>query len=164
MPLAGSTSLPDITGTVRVLTAACPGPLINTAATGAVTNGFTDTNSANNSSSVTVTVSCDANLSITKTNTVTSLIAGSTTSYLVTITNTGPASADGAIARDTPSSGLSCTVSNCTASGGSPVAACPLVANWPNLLSGAGVPIPSLPSGGSVRFTLSCNVTATGIP
>jgi hypothetical protein len=44
------------------------------------------------------------------------------------------------------------------------VAVCPIAANWPNLLIGAGVPIPSLPSGGSVRFTLNCNVTATGVP
>ncbi|NJS35854.1 MAG: DUF11 domain-containing protein [Brachymonas sp.] len=164
MPLVGSTSLPAITGTVRVLTGACPGPLINTASTGNVTNGFTDTNLVNNSSSVSASVSCNANLSITKTNTVTSLVAGSTTSYLISITNTGPASADGAIARDIPSAGLSCTVANCTASGGSPVAQCPLPANWPNLLTGAGVAIPSLPSGGNVQFRLNCNVTATGQP
>jgi uncharacterized repeat protein (TIGR01451 family) len=164
MPLVGSTSLPAITGTVRVLTSACPGPLVNTATVGDVTNGFTDSNLSNNSSSVSASVSCAANLSITKTNTVTSLVAGSTTSYDITITNTGPASADGAIARDIPSAGLSCTVSNCTANGGSPVAQCPLLVNWPNLLTGAGVAIPSLPSGGTVRFRLNCNVTATGVP
>lgn len=162
VPLVGASDLPAIIGTVRVTAQGCPGPVVNSAVVGTPTNGFSDANPANNTSSASVTLNCNANLSITKTNTVTSLVAGSTTSYLISATNTGPASADGAVLRDVPSAGLSCTVSNCTASGGSPVASCPLPASWPNLLTAGGVAVSSLPSGGNVQFTINCGVTATG--
>jgi uncharacterized repeat protein (TIGR01451 family) len=108
-------------------------------------------------------LNCSANLSVTKTNTVTSLIAGSTTSYLISFANAGPSSAENAVVRDAPSAGLSCSVASCSASGGSPAAACPLAANLPNMLSGAGLALPSFPSGSTLNFTVNCNVTATGL-
>ncbi len=100
-------------------------------------------------------------LSVTKTNVVTSLTAGQTTSYTVTFANSGPASADGATIRDIPSAGLSCTVSNCIPAG---TGVCPAVADRPNILTGAGLVLSSFASGATLTFTLSCQVTATGQP
>lgn len=163
VPITASAVIGTVTGTVRVSNSACPGPLLNTSTIAGFQAPYSETSLADNSSTASTTLNCNANLSITKTNTVTSLVAGSTTSYLISATNTDPASADGSVVRDVPSSGLSCTVTNCSASGGSPVATCPAPASWPNLFTPGGVAIPSFPSGGNVQFTVTCGVTATGL-
>ncbi len=41
-------------------------------------------------------------------------------------------------------------------------AVCPAAAQWPNLLSPAGLALPTLPALGCVSFVLACDVTATG--
>jgi uncharacterized repeat protein (TIGR01451 family) len=164
LPIAAASNFNAITVAARVTSAGCPGPQINSASVGDFASPYTDAQPSNNTGTASVSLNCNANLSITKTNTVTSLTAGGTTSYLISATNAGPASADGAVLRDIPSAGLSCTVSNCAASGGSPVATCPAPANWPNLLTAGGVAAPSFPSGGNIQFTVNCNVTATGVP
>jgi uncharacterized repeat protein (TIGR01451 family) len=109
------------------------------------------------------TPACSTVLSVTKTNAVTSVQAGGTTSYTVTFTNSGATSADAAVAKDTPSAGLVCTVQSCTASSTPIPAVCPAAAQWPNLLSPAGVTLPTLPALGSISFVLACGVTATGL-
>jgi uncharacterized repeat protein (TIGR01451 family) len=162
-PLAATSDLPAITGTVRFTTASCPGPVTNSVQISSVQLPYTESSMSNNSSSVANPLNCSANLSVTKTNTVTSLTAGSTTSYLISFANAGPSSAENAVVRDAPSAGLSCSVASCSASGGSPAAACPLAANLPNMLSGAGLALPSFPSGSTLNFTVNCNVTATGL-
>ena len=104
-----------------------------------------------------VPVTLNADLSITKTNNQTSVVSGSTVTYVVVANNAGPAAADGAVVRDTPTSGLACTTATC----GSPQngAVCPL-ATGPALLaalqSAAGVAIPTMPNGGAVTFTVTC--------
>jgi uncharacterized repeat protein (TIGR01451 family) len=126
--------------------------------------GYIDTNPTNDSAQDSDSVTGSVNLSITKTNTVTSLVAGSTTSYSVTITNTGPSNVNNALFRDTPSAGLVCTSISCVANG---AALCPLPANLTIAnMTGPGIQIPSLPAPptSSVRFTINCNVTATGVP
>jgi uncharacterized repeat protein (TIGR01451 family) len=162
-PLAATSDLPAITGTVRFTTASCPGPATNSVQISSVQSPYTESSTSNNSSSVASPLNCSANLSVTKTNTVTSLTAGSTTSYLISFANAGPSSAENAVVRDAPSAGLNCSVASCSASGGSPAAACPLAANLPNMLSGAGLALPSFPSGSTLNFTVNCNVTATGL-
>jgi uncharacterized repeat protein (TIGR01451 family) len=165
VPVTTSAIIGTVTGIVRASNTACPGPLVNTATLAGFQSPYSETNVSNNSSTFSTTLNCNANLSITKTNNVTTLTAGTTTSYLVSATNTGPSSADGAVMRDTPSPGLSsCTVTACTPSGGSPTAVCPLAAQWPSLLLPAGVAIPGFPTGGNISFTVVCNVTATGLP
>ena len=71
--------------------------------------------------------------------------------------------ADGAVVSDTPGTGLDCPVAGnpitCSASGG---AACPGAASLPGLV-GAGVAVPTLPVGGTVTFTVPCQVTASGL-
>lgn len=129
--------------------------------------GYTDVNTSNNQAQDADPVRGNVNLSITKTNTVTSLVAGSTTSYAVTITNTGPSTMVNGIFRDTPSSGLQCTSIACAATG---PALCPNPGaaagelSIGNMISAGGVIIPSMIPTSSLRFTINCNVTATGIP
>ena len=122
----------------------------------------TGTVSALTASTTSFTTSCSTVLDVTKTNAVSSVQAGGTTSYTVTFSNSGATAADGAIAKDLPSQGLSCTVSSCTA-GLLPIpATCPVAATWPNLITPGGLPIPGLPAKSSVTFVVTCNVTATG--
>lgn len=108
------------------------------------------------------TPACSTVLAVTKTDAITSVQAGGTTSYTVTFTNSGASAADAAVAKDTPGAGLACTVLSCTASSTPIAAVCPAAAQWPNLLSPAGLALPTLPALGSVSFVLACDVTATG--
>ena len=125
-----------------------------------------DTNLANNTSSVPTAVGV-TNLSITKTNGVTSLIAGQQTTYTIVVTNSGPTAADGARLYDPAAAGLSCGPPNpapvCVASGANTT--CPAgltIAQLQNSVSPTGVVIPTLGSGGVITVTLVCGVTATG--
>ncbi len=164
VPLTAATDLPVITGTLRVTTAACPGPITNTVSIGNLQAPYIDYALPNNTASFTTSsIDCNANLSVSKNNAVTTLTAGTTTSYTLTFANAGPSAADGATAKDMPSAGLAnCSVTQCSASGGSPTATCPAFGAWSDLLTPAGVAIPSFPSGGTVNFNVSCGVTATG--
>jgi mucin-19 len=160
--LAATTDLSAITGTVRFTTASCPGPMTNTVQISSLQSPYTESSLSNNASSAASPLNCNANLSVTKTNTVTSLVAGSTTSYLISFSNAGPSSAENAVVRDVPSSGLSCSIANCVAAGGSPTATCPAPANLPNMLTGSGLSLPSFPAGSTLNFIVNCNVTASG--
>ena len=160
-PIAATADLNAITMTARVTSAACAGPVTNTATISGFNAPLADSLPANNTATITTTLNCSANLQVTKTNNVTSLTPGGTTSYTVTFSNLGPSSADNATVTDVASAGLgSCTVASCTASGGIPAASCPVTPA--NLLAPGGTPLPSLPSGGTVQFIVNCNVTATG--
>lgn len=110
-----------------------------------------------------------AYLSVTKTNGTGTVVTGATTGYTVTLTNTGPASAGGALLKETPSAGLRCDTVTCAATSGG--AACPVglpagtAIAWsaiPNLWNGTGLTVPVLPAGGSVSLSLGCTVTASG--
>ena len=102
----------------------------------------------------TVTVSNTADVSVTKTNDSTSLLPGSTTTYVLTVGNAGPMAANGAVLRDVPGTGLSgCAVVSCTPTGG---ASCP--ATLAAILGATGAPIPLLPMGGQVQVQVQCNV------
>jgi uncharacterized repeat protein (TIGR01451 family) len=138
-----------------------------TALNGSVTNsvgltlpaGVTDSNLANNNASDTDNVLAVAAISISKTNGTNTLVAGSTTSYTITVANAGPSDASGSVLRDPPVSGLSCTGPvACTASGG---ASCggPSV---PLATLQSGFTIPAFPGGGQLVLSLTCGVTATG--
>ncbi len=155
-PMAAASNLVTITASVSVSAAACPGPRTNTANITSAAIG--ESNLANNTASVATPIGCSANLAITKTNNVTTLVAGSTTAYTVTVSNLGPAAADGAVVRDTPSAGLSsCTVTACSGSG-----VCPVAGLWPNLFTGGGLALASFASNATLNFVVTCNVSATG--
>ena len=104
---------------------------------------------------------CKADLSISKTNASSTVDSGATTVYTVTVTNDGPKPANNAVVRDPALPGLACVTNpTCAVTGG---AACPVSLDITSL-QGAGLVIPSLPSGGVVTLSLTCTVTATGLP
>ncbi len=107
------------------------------------------------------------NLQVAKTNLVSSVVAGGTTAYQITVANYGPGEADGSVLKDSPASGLECTQVQCTGVAGG--AACPAVGTGPGqldpdnlLLPGEGVVLPSLPANSTVTLVLRCEVDATG--
>lgn len=156
--LASNAALPTITVVVSFGVTSCG--IANNSASISLTPA--ESLSANNTSGIVATaVSCSASLSVSKDNGTSTLVAGSTTAYTVTFANAGPAAADGAVALDTPSAGLSaCSVLSCTASG---TGVCPAAGLWPNLLSAPGLGLASFPSGASLSFVVACGVTATGL-
>jgi uncharacterized repeat protein (TIGR01451 family) len=110
--------------------------------------------------------SVQTGLTITKTNSTTTVASGSVTIYQIDVSNSGPAAANGAILKDPALSGLSCTSVTCaTLSGG---AVCPAPGagagqlSIANLQAPAGVVVPNMPSSSSLRLTLTCSVSATG--
>lgn len=103
------------------------------------------------------------NVTIGKTNGQNTVVAGSTTSYTLTIANLGPADASGSVLRDPVVTGLNCTVVTCNGVTGAAV--CPAAGNvtLANLQSppGSGITLTSLPASSSLTFSVSCGVIAT---
>jgi uncharacterized repeat protein (TIGR01451 family) len=101
-----------------------------------------------------------ADLSVTKTAGADAVYAAGTTAYTIVVANAGPSAADGAIFTDPAVLGLDVTNVTCgSAIGG---AACPTEGNTTvNAMQGAGIVISTLPSGGSVTFSVTATVTAT---
>ncbi|MEP6824543.1 MAG: hypothetical protein ABI919_06975, partial [Ramlibacter sp.] len=136
--------------------------VINTAAVTAP-SGIVDTNTANNSATVTSVIGV-TNLSITKSNSATTVTSGTTTTYTIVVNNVGDYPADGARLFDGVTAGLSCAAPpSCLAAG--PATSCPAgltMAQLQNTTPPAGVAIPTLGAGGSITVTYTCSVTATG--
>ncbi|MDO8705837.1 MAG: hypothetical protein Q7J84_12915 [Sulfuricaulis sp.] len=95
---------------------------------------------------------------ITKTDGITTIFSGGSTSYTVTITNKTGASLSGAVFKDPVVTGISVNSLSCAAAGG---ASCP-AGSTVAAMQGAGITIPAMPVGGSVTFTIGA--TLTGIP
>ncbi|HEU0291727.1 MAG TPA: sortase [Anaerolineales bacterium] len=135
-----------------------------TVASGGVTNiasttppvGTTDPDNTNNSASDTDTVNPIADLSMTKTDGVTSVNVGGTTTYTIRVTNNGPSSVTGAILSDPAVAGLSKTGVACSTTPGQCVTA-PTVAQ----LEGGAFALPALASGEFYEITVTADVTAT---
>ncbi len=167
--LAFFTDPTDSSGSRTVTTALPPaasGLVANTAFTtgGAVAGSNYDGNLAANIADD-IRVQRSANLQITKTNGVSALVAGATTSYTVTVSNLGPSDASGAVLKDPAVTGLSCTSVVCSGTTGTAV--CPTAANVSlgNLQSppGSGIVLNNaFPANSSISFVISCGVTATG--
>jgi uncharacterized repeat protein (TIGR01451 family) len=127
----------------------------------APTVGTGDTNPANNTAFVLTNVGPSTVLTVTKTNGVSTVVAGSTTSYTVTVSNLGPANAPNSIVKDLAVPGLSCTAVTCPVGNIVGTATCPASLTIP-LLQGTGLVIPTFNAGSSVTFVVTCDVTATG--
>jgi uncharacterized repeat protein (TIGR01451 family) len=129
------------------------GTLSNTA-TVTTPGGVTDPAPGNNSATDTDTLGGSADLSITKTDGVTSVTPGGSVTYTITASNAGPSAATGASVSDTFPASLTCTWTCVGAGGGTCTAA------------GAGNigDTVNLPVGGSVTYTASCTLSgsATG--
>jgi uncharacterized repeat protein (TIGR01451 family) len=178
-PGGGSTSTPTVgafeagvtvplivangTVTFRVFASitAAPGATVSNIVTVAGI-GYTDSNPANNQATDTDNVIGQANLTVTKTNSPTGTVtAGGTTSYIVTVSNTGPATAQNISLTDPAVAGLRCTAITCTGTVGA--ASCPAPASVTiGALQGAGIQLPLMTPPSSVSFQIDCGVTATG--
>ena len=168
LPLAATTDLPAITANVLATTAACPGPLSNVGVVAGLQAPYIDSNIGNNTSAAAATsLVCSADLAITKTDGIASIVSGGTVTYTINVSNpAGGAAADGARLLDPAATGLTCTAATCTATNG---AQCPGgTVNGPavplvvSTLQAPGYVIPTLPAGGNIAVTLTCAVTATG--
>lgn len=106
-----------------------------------------------------------ADLEVTKSSSVGSVVAGGTVVYSIRAANNGPANADGAILRDDWSAnpGLDCSaaVPSCTVEGTAGTA-CPAPLTPQLLQQGVGIPV--FPAGGAILVEMGCQVTATGTP
>lgn len=121
--------------------------------------GTSDTDPTNNTSTVPAIVGASAVLTITKSNGVTTVTAGSTFSYTITLANLGPAAAPGTTLTDPSSTGLSCTTVSCAATAGSICPASPFP--FTNLTSGVQL-TPTFPALSTATFVVTCGVSATG--
>jgi uncharacterized repeat protein (TIGR01451 family) len=99
-----------------------------------------------------------AALTITKTDSKTVATSGGTNGYVVTVSNTGPAPADGVVVTDVVGAGLTCPAAStvtCTVSAGAAV--CPAGSlTFANLT--AGLTIATLPVNSALQFAYACNV------
>jgi uncharacterized repeat protein (TIGR01451 family) len=149
----GTVTLPS--GGSVTYTASCT---ISASATGTLSNtatvtapaGVTDPTPGNNSATDSDTLGASADLSITKTDGVTTATAGGSVTYTITASNAGPSNATGATVADTFPASLTCTWT-CAGAGGGTCAA-----------SGSGNinGTVNLPSGASVTYTASCTISA----
>ncbi len=151
--LAAGASYPTITLTVN---AANAGTFTNTVTVACACEGSART--ANNVGTDTVAVFAAANLTITKTNGVSTLTAGQNTTYTVTVSNLGPSAANNALLVDPATPGLACASVTCSSS----TATCP---TSPIAIASlqSGLLIPGFPANSSLTFTVVCGVTATGL-
>lgn len=141
---------------------------INNNATGTITNSAVadiDGPAAGSQPPVTpppttTTLQPPANVSVTKSNAVSSVVSGTTTTYTLTVSNAGPGAANNTVVQDPVATGLACTSVTCTGTTGGAV--CPATLTIP-ALQGAGLVVPTLPSASSVTLQVACNVTATGV-
>lgn len=106
-------------------------------------------------------------VSIVKTPSANPVVAGSSVTFSLVVTNNGPAAANNAVVTDTWTTqpGLDCSAgpATCTVSG-TVGTQCPAPASVTPAALQAGLTIPALPSGGVVTLALTCQVTATGAP
>lgn len=122
---------------------------------------LTDQNTANNrSTTATSTVTPAALLAVTKTNNASTLVAGQTTSYVITVVNDGPADAPGTVVRDVAAPGLNCT--SVAFESNPPGAATPNTLAI-SALQSTGIELtPTFDADSTATFTVTCQVTATG--
>jgi uncharacterized repeat protein (TIGR01451 family) len=145
----------SVTYTVTAnISATATGNLTNTA-TITPPSGTTDPVPSNNSSTDTDTPNSQANLAITKTDGVTSVNTGSSTTYTIVVSNTGPSDVIGATVTDTFPPAITSVSWTCAGSSGGTCTA-----------SGTGDINDSvnIPVGGTLTYTVIANisVSATG--
>lgn len=157
--LAISSSFPTITLEVS---ASVAGSFTNSASVSCACEGASKT--GNNIALDPITVLPTVNLTITKTNGVTTLVAGQTTNYTVTVANlAGSSDAAGAVLKDPAVAGLSCSLATCSTTGGAVCPAPVLPATLLSVLQSSGLTITAFPANSSLSVVVQCAVTATGL-
>jgi uncharacterized repeat protein (TIGR01451 family) len=131
------------------------GNLVNTA-TIAVPAGVTDPVPGNNSATDTDALSPQADLYVTKTDSITTILPGNSNTYTIVFGNVGPSNAPGATIRDTFPPLFSSIIWRCEGIGG---AVCPAPSGSGNINA-----IVSLPAGSNLTYHATCTLipTATG--
>ncbi len=148
-----------VTVTTKVSAALSTATSVTNTLTVVPTASTSDTNAANNTATVATTIGSSAQLVVAKSNGVTSSVAGSTTSYTITVANFGPAGAAGTVLTDPAVAGLNCTTVTCTSTAANMCPAAPTVA----ALRSTGLQVtPSFPANSTASFVVTCGVTATG--
>ncbi|MCH6482648.1 DUF11 domain-containing protein [Pseudoxanthomonas sp. LH2527] len=125
-----------------------------------------DFNTGNDTATGPLVLELSTDVSIVKTATPDPALSLGQVAFTLAVRNLGPATANNARLLDPASAGLDCTAAGlpaptCTATGG---ASCPSPLTAALIQTAPGVAIPALPDGGVVSVTLTCNVTATGLP
>ena len=148
--IADSVNLPN--GGSVTYTATCTVPAstaagVNIANTATVSSPIPDPVPGNNSATDTDTTIVSSDLSVTKTDGVTSVVAGGALTYTIVASNAGPSDAAGSTVADTFPAALTCSWT-CVGGGGSCTA------------SGGGNinDVVNLPAGSSVTYTANCTV------
>jgi len=131
------------------ISAAATGTLANTA-TVTAPGGVTDPTPGNNSATDSDTLAASADLSITKTDSLTAATPSGSTTYTIVASNAGPSNAPGTTVTDSLPAALTCTWT-CAGSGGGTCTA----AGSGNINNTV-----NLPAGGSVTYTVSCTISA----
>ena len=122
----------------------------------AAPSGITDALTGNNTSSVDATITPTANLSVTKTDGVTSVNAGAPTTYTIRVTNAGPSIVTGATLTDAAVAGLNVTAVTCSGTPGQcTTGTTPTVTELQ-----AGYALPALTSGQFYELRVTGTVTA----
>lgn len=159
VPSPGANSATELRFRVRINDPLPNGAQISNVATVNYVSATTGNSVTGTTSPSTITVATEADISITKTNGAANSSAGATTNYTILVSNAGPAGANGAVVRDPATTGLTCSTATC--GGATNGAACPSqtgAALLAALQSTAGVAVPTLPSTGSLTFTVTCTV------
>ena len=112
---------------------------------------------AQGEASAAVTTTDDVDLSIVKTVNPTTAAVGDTVTYVLEVGNSGSIGVSNAVVTDPAVAGLDCSAATptCTATGDAQCPASPTIAG----LQGAGLTIPLLPVGDTVRIEFACTVT-----
>ncbi len=137
------------------IAAGASGTVANTA-TVAAPVGVVDTDATDNSSTDTDTLTPSVDLSITKTDGVAAVVPGTSTTYTITVANSGPSTVLGAAINDVMPAEIVAANWSCTAAGGATCA----TTNG----SGDVSLLASLPAGGSVTIAVVADIdpAATG--
>ena len=146
LPSGGSITY---TATCAIPASTAAGTVIANTATVTAPVGIPDPVPGNNSATDTDTTVVSADLAISKTDGVTSVVAGDVLTYTIVASNTGPSDALASTVADTFPAGLSCTWT-CVGAGGTCTAGG----------SGNISDLVDLPSASSVTYTASCTVAA----
>ncbi len=154
--------------TIRSFTTTMPTTGTRLVANSNIKSPELDINLVNNTSTAATPALQFVNLSISKDNGTTTLVAGSTTAYVITVSNGGPSDAGNSVIRDVASAGLFCISVTCQSTSGG--ASCPA-----GLTLGSAVPvgstnffssgsvIPAFPPNSTIQLVVKCDVRATGL-
>ncbi|MEO5914482.1 MAG: Ig-like domain-containing protein [Luteolibacter sp.] len=146
----GSGASATMTVTVKVDSNFANNTVISATATATASTG--DPNGANNSATATTTLVLSADLSITKTDGVTTATSGGSVTYTITASNAGPSNITGATVADVLPASLTPNWTGVGAGGGTGPASGSGNINANNI---------NLPAGGSFTFTVSATISAS---